>query len=275
MHSTTGFAPVNGAQLYYEMAGDGTPLLLLHAGVADSRMWDEQFTVLAEKYRVIRFDYRGFGQSQMPAGEFCNYEDVAGLLDFLAAPQAIVVGISFGGLIAIDFTLAYPERVLKLVLAAPSVSGATPSDRIKQFWQAEDEAFERGDLDEAVEVNLRAWVDGIYRQPHEVNTAVRQIVGLMQREIFEMDTPDDIDEIDLEPPAHGRVQTITTPTLILIGSLDLPEKVEQASWLAEQLPNAQLVTIPDAAHLLNMEAPEPFNQHVLHFLEKETDTHSR
>lgn len=267
MQSTTGFAPVNGAQLYYEMAGEGTPLILLHAGVADSRMWDGQFTAFAEKYRVIRFDYRGFGQSAMPAGEFCNYADVAGLLDYLDAPQAIVVGISFGGMIAIDFAITHPERVLQLVLAAPSVGGATPSERIKGFWQAEDAAFERGDLDEAVEVNLRAWVDGIYRQPDEVDQAVREKVGLMQREIFEIDVPDDIDEIDLEPPAYGRISSIISNTLILIGSLDLPEKVEQANWLHEQLPNAQLITVPDVAHMINMEAPTQFNNHVLQFLE--------
>ena len=267
MHSTTGFAPINGAHLYYEMAGEGTPMILLHAGVADSRMWDEQFTAFAKKYCVIRFDYRGFGQSAMPAGMFCNYEDVAGLLDYLDAPQAIVIGISFGGLIAIDFSLAFPERVLKLVLAAPSVSGATASERIKGFWQAEDAAFERGGLDEAVEINLRAWVDGIYRQPDEVDTAVRQKVGLMQREIFEIDTPDDIDEIELDPPAYGRVTTITTPTLILAGGFDLPEKIEQAIWLSEQIPNAELIMIPNVAHMLNMEAPNHFNKHILHFLE--------
>ncbi|MCP4357168.1 MAG: alpha/beta hydrolase, partial [Chloroflexi bacterium] len=206
----TGYAPVNGAQLYYEMTGEGMPLILLHAGVADGRMWDEQFTAFARQYRVIRFDYRGFGRSAMPPGKFCNYEDVASLLDYLGAAEAILVGISFGGLIAIDFALAYPERVLKLTLAAPSVSGATPSERIKQFWKAEDAAFERGDLDEAVELNLRLWVDGIYRQPDEVNTAVRQKVALMQREIFEMDIPDDIEEVGLEPVAYGRVSTITT-----------------------------------------------------------------
>ena len=266
MHSTTGYAPVNGAQLYYEVAGEGTPLILLHAGVADSRMWDEQFATFAKKYRVIRFDYRGFGKSAMPAGEFCNYADVAGLLDFLEAPQAIVIGISFGGLIAIDFALAHPERVLKLILAAPSVSGSTASERIKSFWQAEEEAFDRGDVDGAVEVNLQAWVDGIYRQPDEVDTAVRQKVGLMQREIFEVDVPDDIDEIELEPPAYGRVAEITATTLILIGTLDLPEKVEQANWLNEQMPNAQLMTIPDVAHMINMEAPTIFNESVFTFL---------
>lgn len=266
MNLTTGFAPVNGAQLYYEVAGEGTPLILLHAGVADSRMWDEQFEQFAAHYRVIRFDYRGFGRSAMPAGTFCNYEDVAALLDYLSAAQAIVVGISFGGLIAIDLALAYPERVLKLVLAAPSVSGAKPSERIKGFWQAEEAAFDRGDLEEAVEVNLRAWVDGIYRGPDEVATAVRQKVGLMQRQIFEMEIPDEIDEIGLEPPAYGRVAEMSTPTLILIGNLDLPEKMEQATWLAGQMPNTRLVTIPDVAHMINMEAPALFNAEVLGFL---------
>lgn len=268
MKTKTGYASVNGAKLYYEVAGNGVPLLLLHAGVADSRMWDEQFTVLAAEYGVIRFDYRGFGRSAMPPATFCNYEDVAGLLDFLEVPQAIVVGISFGGLIALDFALAYPGRVRKLVLGAPSVSGAVPSTRLKSFWEAEDEAIAREDWDEAVEINLRLWVDGIYRQPHEVDTAVRQKVGLMQREIFAIDIPDGVDEVCLEPPAYGRIHTISAPTLVLVGTLDLPEKVEQARWLAAQIPRARLATMPQVAHMLNMETPERFNQLVLDFLKE-------
>ena len=267
MNSKSGLAPVNGAQLYYELAGEGVPLILLHAGVADSRMWDDQFTAFAKTHSVVRFDARGFGRSAMPSGTFCNYEDVAGLLDYLATPQAIVVGLSFGGLMAIDFALAYPDRVRKLVLAAPSISGAKPSERLKDFWKAEEAAFDRGDLNEAVEVNLRTWVDGLYRTPAEVDTAVRQKVALMQRDIFQMTIPDDIEEIELVPPAYGRVSTITTPTLILIGSLDLPEKVEEAHWLAAQMPNARLVTVADVAHMINLEAPELFNAEVLRFLD--------
>ena len=266
MNIQTGFALVNGAQLYYEIAGAGQPMILLHAGVADCRMWDEQFAIFAEQYRVIRYDYRGFGRSAMPAGNFSNHADVAGLLEHFQIEQAIIVGISFGGKIAIDFALAYPQRVSALLLAAPSVGGSKPSQRIIQIWEDEDAAIERDDWETAVEINLATWVDGIHRQPNEVDSAVRQKVGQMQREIFQIDLPDDVEEIDLEPAANGRLAEIITPTLILIGDLDLPEKVEQAAWLKNEIRNAQHASISGVAHMLNMEAPRQFNQLVLDFL---------
>ena len=266
MQTQTGFAPINGAQIYYEVAGAGQPLILLHAGVADGRMWDNQFAEFAEYYRVVRFDWRGFGRTTMPAGQFSNHDDVAGLLDFLQMDRAIVAGISFGGKNAIDFALAYPQRVAALVLGASSIGGAKPSERIQQFWEAEDAAIERGEWDTAVELNLQLWVDGIHRQPDEVDTTVRAKVGQMQREIFQMDIPNDVEEIGIEPVAYGRLAEITAPSLVLVGNLDLPEKVEQSAWLADQLPNAQYAVISGVAHMLNMERPAQFNQLVLDFL---------
>ncbi|WP_420642195.1 alpha/beta fold hydrolase [Candidatus Leptofilum sp.] len=268
MHIETGFAPVNGAQLYYEIAGEGQPMLLIHAGVADCRMWEAQFAGFAEQYRVIRYDMRGFGRSAMPSGSFSNHDDVAGLLDYFQIDQAIVVGISFGGKIAIDFALAFPERVDALVLGAPSVGGTEPSERILQFWEDEGAAVEKEDWETAVSLNVRLWVDGIHRQPEEVNPAVRQIVGQMQYEIFQMDIPDDIEEIGLEPVANGRLHEITAPTLVLVGDLDLPEKVAQTDWLIGQIPNAQHAIISGVAHMLNMEAPAQFNLLSLTFLQE-------
>ena len=272
MQTYTEFAPVNGAQLYYEVAGAGQPLILLHAGVADGRMWDEQFASFAQQYRTIRYDLRGFGRSAMPEGRFSHHDDLAGLLNCLELEQAIVVGISFGGKVAIDFALAHPERVARLILGAPSVGGTQPSEHMLQFWDEEETAVERGDLEPAVELNLRLWVDGIYRQPEEVNTGVRQKVGQMQREIFQMEMPEDVEEMRLDPAANGRLAEIAAPTLVLVGDLDLPEKVEQAAWLAEQIPNAQQAIIPGVAHMLNMEKPALFNQLVLDFLAGKSGT---
>ena len=272
MQAQTGFAPVNSAQLYYEAAGTGQALLLLHAGVADGRMWDDQFAAFAQHYHTIRCDLRGFGRSAMPAGRFSHHDDVAGLLDYLQVEQAIVVGISFGGKVALDLALAYPQRVAALVLGAPSIGGATPSERIIQFWEDEETAVAKGDLDAAVELNLRLWVDGPHRQPGEVDTQLRQKVGQMQRDIFMMAVPEDAEEVRLLPAAYGRLAEIAAPTLVLVGSLDLPEMVEQTAWLAEQLPRSQHTVIPGVAHMLNMEKPAEFNQLVLDFLQEKEGT---
>lgn len=266
MQASSGLAQINDAQIYCETRGDGPPLLLIHAGVADGRMWDPQVDVFAQTYRVIRFDLRGFGRSDMPSGRFANHEDVRALLDHLDARPAHVLGISFGGAIALDFCLAYPGYVRSLILGAPSVGGTEPSQRIRRFWQEEDEALEAGDLDGATELNLLLWVDGPQRQPDQVDPEVRERVRQMQLAIFQKETPDDVEEIDLEPPAAERLAQISVPTLILVGDLDLEEKQELASRLAAKIAGARKAVLPGVAHMLNMERPEQFNRAVLEFL---------
>ena len=153
--SNTGFLAVPAASLYYEVAGEGSPLLLLHAGIADSRMWDDQFPIFAQHYRTIRYDLRGFGQSRWEAGTFAAYEDPAALFQALGVQKAHVIGLSFGGKIALDFALTHPEQVASLVLVAPSVGGVQPSEQIRRFFEEEDALFEKGDLQGAMEL-LRA-----------------------------------------------------------------------------------------------------------------------
>ena len=265
-HKTSGMADINGAQLYYEVKGTGHPLLLVHAGVADSRMWQAQFEAFSEIYKVIRFDLRGFGRSNMPSGSFSNYEDIKALLDFLGIKKVYLLGISFGGLIALDFTLAYPDYVKALVLGAPSISGAKPSKRIRQFWEEEDAALEHGDLEEATELNLKLWVDGPHRKSDQVSAEVRDLVQEMQLAIFRKEIPNDVEEIDLEPPATERLGEVKIPVQVMVGDLDLEEKLETVDRLVREMPNCNKVVIPGVAHMLNMEKPDEFNQSVRNFL---------
>lgn len=264
--STAGMANINGTQLYYEVSGDGYPLLLLHAGVANSRMWDEQIGAFSQFYQVIRFDMRGFGRSSMPPGRFSNIEDVRGLLALLQVNEAYLLGLSFGALVALDFTIAYPEKVKALILGAPSASGDEPSERIKQFWDEEELALENDDLEAATELNLQMWVDGPHRQPEQVSSSVRERVREMQRHIFEIPVPDDVEEIPLTPPAIERLDEVKAPTLVIVGNLDLEEKIVLADRLVAEMPNAKKGTVPNAAHMVNLEKPDAFNRMVLEFL---------
>lgn len=266
--TTSSFAPVNGGQLYYESKGNGHPLLLLHAGIADSRMWDAQFDTFAEHFHTIRFDLRGFGQTKLSAGHFAYHEDVIALLDHLGIAQAHLVGISFGGLIALDTALAYPDRVTRLVLGAPSVSGSPPSERVRTFWTEEDEMLEKGDIDGATELNIRLWVDGPHRTPDQVPHHVREQIRIMQRDAFLISEPDDLTQEGLEPPALDRLAEVNVPTLVIIGTLDLEEKLVLTDRLVAELADAQKVVIPDVAHMMSMETPEVFNAAVLGFLGK-------
>jgi pimeloyl-ACP methyl ester carboxylesterase len=260
------FAKIGPDRIHYSVTGDGDALLILHAGIADMRMWDAQIPDLSAKYRTIRYDIRGFGRSPIPADTFANHEDPAALLDHLQVDSAHVVGASYGGLIALDFTLAHPERVRSLVLVAPSISGQEHGPEIHAFWKAEEEALERDDLDAAVEVNLRTWVDGPQRGRDQVDPAVRAKVAAMQRLAFEIEEPEEYEEIALDPPAIRRLGELRTPLLIIVGDLDLPAKLELSSYLAAEIPHARLEILPACAHLPNMEKPDQFNRLLLDFI---------
>ena len=266
LQSTTGFLDVQSASLYYEIAGQGYPLLLLHAGIADSRMWDEQFPVFAQHYRTLRYDLRGYGKSHWSAGAFAAYEDPLALFQALGISQAHVLGISFGARIALDFALAHPELVKSLTLVAPSVSGEPMTEAIRHFVEEEDALVEGGDLPGATELNLRFWVDGPQRSPAQVNAQVRQRVYEMQYHAFNVPMPEDTEEQELQPPALARLAEVQMPTLVIIGDLDLPEKQALSEQLASSIPAARKVVIAGAAHMVSMERPEEFNRAVLDFL---------
>jgi pimeloyl-ACP methyl ester carboxylesterase len=146
MQSQTGFAQLNGTQIHYEIAGAGLPLVLVHAGIADSRMWDEQFGVLADAFTVVRYDMRGFGQSPMVAGPYAHHHDLAALLQYLNISRTALLGCSMGGKTVIDFTLEFPDRVTALMPVAASVSGFVFEGSHPPQWDALNAAYDQGDL---------------------------------------------------------------------------------------------------------------------------------
>lgn len=261
----SGFAEVNGAQLYYEEAGNGHPLLLIHGGLVHSGMWDDQFEAFARHFRAIRFDLRGFGRSSLPAGEYAFHQDLRGLLDTLNVGQAHVVGLSMGGKIAIDFALAYPERVTALVPVASALSGYQFSEStIRRIVEA-DERLEAGDIAAGVELENRLWVDGPARRPEMVDPGVRERVRAMNTANYQRAADDSI-ELDLEPAAIDQLSEIGVPTLVVAGDQDVPDILAIAELLQRGIGGARLAIIPNTAHQLNMERPDEFNRIVLDFL---------
>ncbi|HET9951821.1 MAG TPA: alpha/beta hydrolase [Candidatus Eisenbacteria bacterium] len=258
---------VSGASVWAESAGTGPAVVFLHAGVADSRMWDAEFDALRTKHRVVRLDLRGFGRSQLVPGTFSYHGDVAAVMESLHVDRATVVGCSFGSNVALDFALAYPARVERLVLVSPSIGDGAESPDIRAFGEREEAALERGDLDGAVEENLRFWVDGPQRGPGEVDPEVRRLVGTMQRLAFENPTPDGVKLDRLIPPARARLGEIKVPTLIVEGSLDVPHVLGVARRLREGIPGARLETIEGTAHLPTLEKPERWRKLLTEFLD--------
>ena len=256
------------SDLYVEQAGAGSPVVLVHEGIADSRMWEPQWAAYAERYRVVRFDMRGFGQSPPAVGTFSLAGDLVELLEGLELGPATLIGVSLGGAIAMEAAIARPDVVSRLVLVAPGLQGFEMSDETKAGWAEEEAALERGDVDEAVEVNLRMWVDGPSRSPDDVDPDVRSKVGEMQRRAIEiwLEAGEEGEHRPLVEGWGDRLGEISVPTLAIGGELDRPEMLEIAKRLETEIPNARLETIAGTAHVPSMERPDEFDRLVLEFL---------
>ncbi len=260
MDSTTGF--FNG--LYYEIAGEGHPLVLIHGGLVNSGMWDDQFEVFAAQYRTVRYDVRGFGKSNSPTAYYSNHGDLRDLLEHLGIEKAYVLGLSLGGAIAIDFTLTYPNHVAALLPVAAGLGGyhATSNRALRDEIDA---AYERGDKERAVELSLQVWTDGPSRTPDQVDPTVRERIRVMTAHTF--DLPDVEQWLQrLEPPAIDRLAEIHVPTLFVVGDQDVEDILKIGDLIVANVRGARRAVIPGAAHHLNMEQPVEFNRVVLEFL---------
>lgn len=262
------FAEINGARLHYDVRGAGRPVVLIHAGVAHLEMWDDQMDALAQQYQVIRYDVRGEGQSAGGPGVYMDHEDLRGLLTYLGLEQAILVGASNGGRIAIDFTLAYPGMVQALVLAAAAVTGYEyqhVDEATEQLDAAIDTATEQGNMALAAELEIQLWVDGPQRTPDQVDPQVRAKALAMN--LHNLSLPRQGEKQQPEPPMIERLEEIKVPTLVVAGDQDIPDMLAMADLLARRIAGAKKVVIPGAGHLLSMEQPDRFNQILLEFLQ--------
>jgi 3-oxoadipate enol-lactonase len=258
---------INGVELAYDEAGSGPPLLLVHAGIADRRMWDDTLPRLSQSFRVIRCDLRGYGETPLPDGPFVYASDLAELLEALDARPASVIGVSLGGHVALDLAIARPELVERLVLVGSGIDGWEHDTGLKAAWQEEVEAFERGDLDEAAWVNVRTWLDGPTRDAADVEDTLRRRVFEMQRQALEYEN-EAAEGGWLTPSRRKRLGDVTAPTLVLAGELDQPGFVAIGHVLATDIPGASFALLPGVAHLPPMEDPEGFSAIVLPFLEQ-------
>lgn len=251
-------AGTTSSGLFYEVSGSGEAVVFIHAFSVDRRMWAPQIAEFEGHFRVIRYDLRGHGRSVAPTGPYTGYDDLRVLLDTLGVARATLVGVSAGAELAINFAIAYPDRVARLVLAAPGLGGyavpplpwATPvfeaaaagdAEGAAKLWAATPIMAMRTNLDAAATVtalvmeNWRLWTYRRTEQP-------------------------------LSPPAIDRLAEITCPALIIVGDEDLPHIEDIARSLADRIADATLVTIPGAGHIPNLDTPGVFNHAVTAFL---------
>jgi pimeloyl-ACP methyl ester carboxylesterase len=265
----TGYAPSGGARIYFECAGSGAPLVFLHAGVSDSRMWDPQFDTFKKTRRVVRYDHRGFGKSAWVQEPYSFRDDLLSVLHHLGIERAALVGCSMGGAAAIDFTLEHPEIVTALVLVGTGVSGlndpAVLSEEAKRVWTQWMELMRRGDLDGVRELEAKYWLDGPLRDPALIDPRYRERARQLHRDNFSIERMSR-QERPLSSPAIGRLGEIKAPTLILIGDSDADDLAKLADRMSAEIPGAKRITIKNAAHLPSLEHPDEFNSILRDFL---------
>jgi pimeloyl-ACP methyl ester carboxylesterase len=254
--------------VHTEVAGGGPAVVLIHAGICDSRMWDPQWEALAREHRVLRLDLRGFGRSPLEPGELCHGADVLAAMDRAEMPSAALVAASMGGDVTLQVALHAPERVRAMALIDPALDIGEFSDEVQASWTREEAALEAGDLDVAVEENVRFWVDGPGRPAGSAPADVRALVAQMQRRAFELQLPvdDEVEHRELVDDVPARLGELTMPALVLDGEHDTADFRAIAQRLRSELPRAQGATIAGAAHLPSMERPEAVDALLLPFL---------
>jgi pimeloyl-ACP methyl ester carboxylesterase len=264
---TSGTANINGAQIAYDITGTGPALVLIHAGIADRRMWDNQIPAFSHNYQVVRYDLRGFGESTMPPTEYAHHADLAALLDHLSIAQAHVLGISMGGGVATDFTLTHPEAVKSLIRVSAGFPETDISEVLKQAWDNLEAVETSAGQSAVIEPELDLWVDGPNRKPAPERAAIRAKIREMNTAILARSAEHDAAKpVRLTPPTIEPLQATGVQILNIVGEEDVPDIQTSAELLKRSIPTANVVNFPDTAHMVNMERPEEFNQVVLNFL---------
>ena len=252
--------------LAHDISGDGPTVVLLHSSVCDRRMWDPQWDLLIDAgFRVIRPDFRGFGETPAPTSGYDEASDIRDLIDAHGIERAVVVGSSFGGRAAQEFASRWPLRVTGLLLVCAATRLLPPTDDVLAFGAEEDALLDVGDLDGAVALNVRTWVGP------GATESTREIVARMQRHAFEVQLP----APDVAPERDDfDLGAVTAPTLVVSGAHDLDYFDRVAELLTARIAGAEHRELDWAGHLPSLEDPARFNPLLLDFLRTATSDDS-
>ena len=254
---------MDGTRLYHEVAGSGTPVVLLHGGWLDLRQWDGQFEVLAREHTVVRYDARGYGRSPLGSAPYSHHEDLAALLRALGLDRPHLVGLSNGAAIAVEFAVWAPASVRSLVVGAAPMRGHDLGPEFMTGMRAVVIAGAAGRKDECL---AAAWAFAPLRVAGDLPEVRRRVDRLIREHEFAYARPEAPKRGWIEPPVSQRFGEITAPTLVILGDREKPALTEQGQAMAGAIPDAELALIEGAGHIVNLERPAEYLGAVQHWL---------
>ncbi|MCI0711089.1 MAG: alpha/beta hydrolase [Chloroflexi bacterium] len=258
---------VNHKPLYYELAGEGETLVLVHAALVDSRLWQSQLAFFSEHFQVLTYDLYGYGKSAFTGEKKINHEDdLALLLDKLGIEHAHLLGASLGGEMVQRFALEYPERVRSLILVGAGLEGYDYPEDAFAWWARFANAMQSDDFEQAGSIFIENAFNstGAPLTPEQLTT----LQAMVKDYSFRHYVDDMLLWKSYDSPVIERLNEISCPTLVIVGEADTPTNQAIAQFLANSVDSASLITIAYAGHLPNLQQPETFNESVLHFLSK-------
>jgi pimeloyl-ACP methyl ester carboxylesterase len=259
---TSGTVPVDGGSLYYETLGKGAPVILIHGGFGDRRMWDPQFETLAQAFRVVRYDHRGFGRSSAATQPYSPVADLVKLMDHLELKRANLVGNSMGGTLALDFALLQPDRTGAVVVIASAAGGyPTPEEDVKSVDQVMRTARENGP---GAAVPL--WLQHPMVSVAMAHAAAAPLVRTMVEDNQKMFLAEHWPQEQMAPPAFERIAGLNANVLFIVGDRDVASVRAGADASAARIKKATLITIKDADHLPHMEKPAEVNKILVEYI---------
>jgi pimeloyl-ACP methyl ester carboxylesterase len=255
------FVQVAGSSLYYEECGTGADaVVMLHDGIVHSAVWDGIWPAFCQRFHTVRYDRRGYGRSPVAGNWYSETDDLATILQHAGVTRATLVGSSHGGEIALNFTLAHPELVRRLVLVGPVVGGLPYTEHFFARAIANSELLRKGD----VPGGLKAWANDRYLIAPGNDAARKRLLELLIANPQDMTHSDQI----LPPrPALPRLGEIHVPTLILVGDADIPDVHAHAGAIEAGIPRAQRMVIVGTGHIMYLEKPDQFAQIVMRFMD--------
>ena len=262
MQVDTGRVMVMGGSLYYEEAGSGPVVVFSHGGFGDRRMWDPQFAALASEYRVIRYDHRGFGRTRPPESEYSPVGDLQALLNGLGIERAHFVGNSMSGSLAIDAALLIPDRLASITVIASGPSGMPVGPGAYESVAAVFRTAASAGVDSAVTLWMQSPMIAVSSVAFHTRDAVRTMVHDNANIFLMRHWPEE----RMDPPAATRLAEISVPTLVIIGTGDMPVVREAAEFTARGVPGAVLVRIDEADHLPQLTHPDETTAAIREFL---------